>query len=241
MFQARRVLREAARCIWAGPSLASKWRRFHYAPLSLWLRHPRRAALFVAVRSYTMLPYARLSHLYALAEQCNREYISGAFVECGSYRGGSAAALAVAALNRPVHLFDSFQGCPAPTEFDVSYSGRRGQLGEACADETHVRRILLRLGVSACVHPGWFSETLGMIGPTIGPIALLHIDCDWYASVRECLSSLWDSVSHGGFIVLDDFFYWKGANRATVEFFSERGLPMRIVQTDRSGGWLRKD
>ena len=165
-----RLLREAARCIQAGPSLASKWRRFHYAPLSLWLRHPRRAALFVAVRPYTMLPYARLSHLYALADQCNRDRIPGAFVQCGVWKGGSAAVMADRAVQsyRDLFLFDSFKGCPSPGPYDVSMSGRVGSVGEAAAKFTDVDGLFVRLGICpndrwenwVRVLPGWFHEPL---------------------------------------------------------------------------------
>ena len=240
MIPLRRLLREAARCVLAGPSVGSMGRRLAFAPLRLWLTNPRRALLFVAVRPYTMLPYPRLAKLAELAEECEKDGIAGAFVECGSYRGGSAAVIISAAVHRRVHIFDSFQGCPEPSEFDVSFSGRKGQPGEACANRTHLQRILVRLGLSADVHAGWFSETVGKVAKRIGPIALLHIDCDWHTSVKTCFLHLWDSVSPGGFIIVDDFFYWQGANKAVVEFYREKAIPLCVVRTDASGGWIRK-
>ena len=38
-------------------------------------------------------------------------------------------------------------------------------------------------------------------------IAILHIDADWYASVKIVLETLYDKVVEGGFVVSDD--YWE--------------------------------
>ena len=245
MIQASRLLREAARCIQAGPSLASKWRRFHYAPLSLWLRHPRRAALFVAVRPYTMLPYARLSHLYALADQCNRERITGAFVQCGVWRGGSAAVLASLAANRSVELFDSFQGCPPPGREDVSMHGRRGEAGEAEASRQDVLGLLRRLGMNmnrlVTINEGWFHYTVPATSQRIDTIALLHLDCDWYESTKVCLEHLYPKVVSGGFVYVDDYGYWPAVQQAIEEYFWKRKEPVPVVRwVDHTGAWWRK-
>ncbi len=245
MIQGSRLLREAARCIQAGPSLASKWRRFHYAPLSLWLRHPRRAALFVAVRPYTMLPYARLANLYEVVTRCIQEDILGNFVECGVWRGGSGAVLAsIAYRRRGVWLFDSFQGCPLPGPEDVSCHGRPGEAGEASAPLRDVVALLHALDLErgwTTIRKGWFADTLPKAKDAIGQIALLHLDCDWYDSVRTCLEELYPQVVSGGFIVVDDFGYWPSVQRAVEEYFWGWGVPLPKVEwVDHTGVFLRK-
>ena len=214
-------------------------------PLSLWLRHPRRAALFVAVRPYTMLPYARLSHLYALADQCNRERIPGAFVQCGIYRGGSAAVLAATALNRPVQLFDSFQGCPSPGPDDVSMHGRHGEAGEAAASMADVQGLLRRLDMHrnplVTIYPGWFHDTIPSAAKEMGPLALLHLDGDWFESTKVCMEHLYPLVVSGGIVYADDMGYWLGTKRAIAEYFVDRGMEMPAVQwVDHTGAWWRK-
>src|SRR5262249_25133643 len=62
----------------------------------------------------------------------------------------------------------------------------------------------------------------------IGPIALLHLDCDWHASVRCCLDHLYDQVVDGGFVVLDDYYGYDGCAIAVHEFLGERHLAHRI-------------
>lgn len=245
--QTRHLFREAARCIQAGPSLASKWRRFHYAPMSLWVRHPRQAALFVAVRPYTMLPFARMERLYALADQCNRDRIPGAFVQCGVWKGGSAAVLADLAEQggRRLFLFDSFQGCPTPGPDDVSMHGRPGQVGEAESGLQDLTGLLRRLGLHLYRHiricPGWFDATLATVAPEIGNIALLHLDCDWYESTKLCLEHLYPKVVTGGVVYCDDLGYWQGVRKALEEYFVRQGDRMPALNwVDYSGAWWRK-
>jgi asparagine synthase (glutamine-hydrolysing) len=47
-----------------------------------------------------------------------------------------------------------------------------------------------------------------------GPVALAHVDGDWYESVRVCLDRIWPAISTGGRIVLDDYYSWSGCRSA---------------------------
>ena len=85
---------------------------------------------------------------------------------------------------------------------------------------------------------GRFEETLPQT--KVGPIALLHIDGDWYSSVKACLDNLYDRVSPGGIIQLDDYGFWQGAEKATDEFLSKRNLPRELIKLDYSGRQLWK-
>ena len=85
---------------------------------------------------------------------------------------------------------------------------------------------------------GLFQKTL----PTteISKIALLHIDGDWYESVRACLENLYDKVTPGGFIQFDDYGYWKGARKAVDEFLENRHIEAPLRRVDYSGRVLLK-
>ena len=50
---------------------------------------------------------------------------------------------------------------------------------------------------------GLFQDTLPH--SEIQHIALLHLDGDWYDSTRVCLEQLYDKVSPGGVIQIDDY------------------------------------
>ena len=179
--------------------------------------------------------------------------IPGSFVECGVWRGGSAAVMALAIRHcgqaRDLHLFDSFEGLPEPTEKDGSvakeYSGGRASGSLKSVDQCkagleEVQAFLLgHLGLDAPkvhFHVGWFQDTLPKIAPKLGPIALLRLDGDWYESTRLCLESLYPLISRGGMVVLDDYYDWTGCKQATDEYRTKnsivaplRGIPPNAV------------
>ncbi len=86
---------------------------------------------------------------------------------------------------------------------------------------------------------GWFDKTLPATKDRVGAIAVLRIDADWHASVRCCLESLYDQVSPGGFVILDDYDAWDGCAIATHEFLAERKLSHRIAH-DGGCAFFRK-
>lgn len=62
---------------------------------------------------------------------------------------------------------------------------------------------------------GLFEDTLPAMPDA--PVALAHIDCDWYEPVRLCLGKVLRNLSPGGFVIVDDYHDWEGARRATDE------------------------
>lgn len=202
------------------------------------------AKAYLAVRPYTMSGNARLKALYDSVERVAAGGIPGDVVECGAARGGSAALLGLAIRDfgfpRRLWVFDTFEGIPAPTAADpdydiaVQYTGQfRGEL-QAVAD------LMQRLGITEDVRliKGRFEETLR--SSNTGHIAVLHIDGDWYQSVRTCLDSLYDRVSSGGIIQIDDYGHWAGARKAVEEFLSERDLPVHLGYVDYTGRQFTK-
>ena len=190
----------------------------------------RKAYLFYRVRRHTLIRSSRLNVLYNLVRDIDRRQVPGAVVECGVYRGGSAAVMARAARGaRDLHLFDSFQGLPPPGEKDGRQAKARFHEGWCAGDAAEVRTLLERLHFPSSrlnIHAGWFHDTLPRV--ELRQIALLHIDADWYDSVMLCLRSLYVRVARGGYVVLDDYGRWEGCTRATNDFLKERGLAERV-------------
>jgi O-methyltransferase len=202
----------------------------------------RKAVLFYRVRRYTLTRPSRLNVLYALVRRLERDRIPGAIVECGVYRGGSAAVMAVASGgSRDVHLFDSFEGLPPPGEKDGRLAHEHFHEGWCAGDSSEVRRLLRRLRFPPerlHIHAGWFHETLSQA--QLPQIALLHIDADWYDSVLLCLRACYDAVAPAGFVVLDDYGRWEGCTRATNDFLRERGLEGRVTVKNPPGHFFQK-
>jgi O-methyltransferase len=191
----------------------------------------RRARLLSAVRANTVVSRSKLNTLYTLARRIESEGIDGIVAECGVFRGGSAALLAAATSPaRQVFLFDSFQGLPVPGEKDGQQARSHYREGWCQGTTADVRAVCRRLGVAdSRVHmvEGWFQDTLPAFQDV--PVALLHIDADWYESVRLCLETFYDRMTPGGFVVFDDYGRWEGCTLAVDEFLAARGLQGQLV------------
>lgn len=207
----------------------------------------RKINLIHAVQPYTLTTYPRLSKIYEKAVRLEREKINGSFVECGVCNGGSAGIIASVAKhneNRQIWLFDSWEGLPEPGEDDISYTGEPGQRGMCLGSKEKVKELLfkkLKLN-SNKVHliKGWFNDTIPFHKKDIGKIALLHLDCDWYESVKFCFEELYDNVVKDGFIFIDDYGHWKGCRRAVDEFIEERNLRIELIKIDYTGVYFQK-
>ena len=201
--------------------------------------------LFRQLSNYTMLSLARLKRLYRLTQELDRRGLAGPIVECGVYHGGSAAVMAYASRHaptrRPLWLFDSFQGLPEPTPEDGHKARNEYHPGWCRGDVAKVKEVFQRLGIPLSqVHivEGWYQETFPRV--RVASVSLLHIDADWYDSVKLCLDKFYDAVEPGGFVVLDDYGYWEGCRRAVDEFFRLRGLQMKLIPIDSSGRYFEK-
>jgi hypothetical protein len=167
--------------------------------------------------------------------------IPGQFVECGVWRGGVAFLIAQLlkwnAATRRVFLCDSFEGLPPPEAIDGSAAAAwaRDTTAPAYFDNcraglAEVQQTARTLGVhdATTFVPGWFTNTLPVLKTTLGSLAYLRIDADWHASVLTCLEALYDLVSPGGYVVLDDYDYWDGCAIAVHEFLGSRKLAHRL-------------
>jgi len=184
---------------------------------------------------------ARLVTLFRLAREVCQRGVAGDIVECGTFRGGTAALLGVASRDsdKDLWLYDSFEGLPKP---DVS-DGQVAQhyVGAYSGSLEQVRGTLRALDVAdSRTHlvKGWFEDTLP--GAEVQRIALLHVDGDFYRSVRTCLETLYDRVTPGGYVVLDDYGYWPGCRLATDEFLAARGLRIKLHRVDPARRYFQK-
>lgn len=170
----------------------------------------------------TLLDYQRLAML-AAAVRRGRE-LEGDMIECGSYRGGSAALIGMLleGTGKTLHVCDSFEGLPAPTARDNFH--REGDFNDTSAER--VRRGLESLGVPARVHVGFFDKTFPALEDR--RFAFAHIDVDLYQSVRDCLEFCHPRMTEGAVMIFDDYGAksCEGAKEAVDEFFADR--PERV-------------
>jgi len=200
--------------------------------------------LYRRVRRRTMCSNARLRGLYRGVRRVVESGIPGDLVECGCALGGSAALMALTlrqlGASRDLWLFDTFEGLPAPTAGDPDFEIANLHAGSCLGTIDEVGHLFAELQIDDGVRfvKGLFQETL----PTapVSTIALLHIDGDWYESVKACLDNLYDKVVPGGIIQFDDYGFWKGARRAVDEFLDSRQIRTPLVKLDYAGRVLVK-
>jgi len=176
------------------------------------------------VGEFTLCRESKIKSLLQLRDHIEWLKIPGDYVECGVYKGGTAAALAHGmADGRRIWLYDSFEGMPPTSEKDGEEAGK--WVGECVGTEGDVREVMRRLRVTPeryVLRKGWFSDTFQ--GELPEQIAFLHVDADWYDSVLLVLETFYDRVAEGGVIVMDDFGHWEGCREAFYDFCMKRGI-----------------
>ena len=202
------------------------------------------ARLYRSVRPYSMSGNARLRGLYSAVRYVVSHDVPGDIVECGTARGGSAAlmGLTLEALraHRTLWVFDTFEGLPAPSERDPDREIAKLYTGSCLGTLEEVQELFDKLGIRGRARfvKGLFQATVPR--STIGPIAVLHLDGDWYESVRVCLDYLYDRVSPGGVIQIDDYGHWEGARAAVDDFLSARAIRACLRRLDYTGRQMIK-
>ena len=150
--------------------------------------------------------------------------------------------------DRHLYLYDTFEGMPEPEDSDRgrfgepahrSWRKRRDAAGQSTwinhgIDE--VRRNLALTGYHEDrLHfvKGKVEDTLPFAAPP-GLIALLRLDTDWYASTRAELDHFYPKMVPGGVLIVDDYFRWQGARKATDEYFDSHEIPIFLARIDDS-------
>jgi|GEM_PF-508071 len=209
--------------------------------------------ILATVRPYTMLSEARLFSLYSLAKQICLDDIPGNFVECGTWRGGSAALLAFVIKNyslqpRLLYAFDTFAGMPEPRDMDRHQGIPANDTGLGVGTLKApilegLAQVCQALDVRDIVVPvqGLFAQTLPQHQSQVANIALLHADGDWYESTMDILNNLFKQVVNDGIIQIDDYGFWEGCRQAVHEFERSRGLAFGLRIIDDTGVWFRQE
>jgi O-methyltransferase len=207
-------------------------------------------ALVRAVKPYTLTSAEAVCALADAVRHVVTQNVEGDIVECGVWRGGSMAAVArtlvaLGNFERRLYLFDTFEGMPPPGALDVNFGGEvaeglyrkrngRGGGSDWCrASEGEVARVMKECGYDASkIHlvKGRVEETIPSRAPE--RVSILRLDTDWYESTLHELEHLFPRLSRGGVVIIDDYGHWRGARRATDEFFARRGAGVYLHRVD---------
>jgi len=193
--------------------------------------------------AHTMIGKKRLANVCALTESILGNGIEGDLIETGVWRGGACimmrAVLHAYGINdRSVWLADSFEGLPPPDEkkFHADIGDKFHTFTELRVSLEQVKCNFEKYGLlddQVKFLKGWFKNTL----PTapIQKLALLRLDGDMYESTWDALNALYDKVSVGGYVIVDDYHVVAGCKKAIHDFLDRRALSPTLLEIDGVG------
>jgi hypothetical protein len=194
-----------------------------------------------------MLPLVRLQNICSCIAKILEMNVPGDLIETGVWRGGATILMRAVlklhgANDRTVWVADSFEGLPAP---DAERFPR-----EAVFHENKVTRDIYKRFASQLQEvqanfraygmldsqvkflQGWFKNTLP--SAPIAKLSMLRLDGDYYESTMDSLTNLYDRVSVGGFVIIDDYGEesWTYCRKAVDEFRRERAIDEPMIRVD---------
>lgn len=190
--------------------------------------------------SYTLVGRRRLDNLQACVEQILTDGVQGDFLEAGVWRGGCcifmrALLAAHGCEDRTIWVCDSFQGLPeSKLEEDKPFKMSADRLPFLAVTAAEVRENFKRFNLldeQVKFVPGWFSESLERA--PVEQLALLRIDADLYESTMDVLTRMYDKVSIGGWVIIDDYEILPPCKAAVDAFRREHGITEKIQKIDQ--------
>jgi len=143
--------------------------------------------------------------------------VLGDIVECGSWKGGSAANLSLICriVGRKLKIYDSFEGLPATKPEELLAKADVKGAFDGSLDE--VMSNIKRYGAIECCEfvKGWFDDTLPKLN---SPVLLAFIDVDLESSLHTCVRWIWPNLVEKGYLFTDESAFIE----YVALFFSEK-------------------
>ena len=210
---------------------------------------------------YTHRTLPQVINLENIVLYLKENELKGSIVETGTFTGGASAFLLLSLLRNfkdkslPTYWgFDSFEGMPNPVKEDGNMAfnwitGKNleqfnksdfGKLTghntnkadfEECLNyliETKYPQNLINL------KKGWFQDSLPKYKNKIGDISLLRLDGDLYESTMVVLENLYEKVTPGGIVIIDDYGAFIGCKKAVDTFRKKENIDSMLHYVDES-------
>ncbi|MFC5571523.1 TylF/MycF/NovP-related O-methyltransferase [Lysobacter yangpyeongensis] len=197
-------------------------------------------------------------NVFHLASQTCAYGVPGDLVEIGCAIGESSVVIqsvlsAGGDQRKRFHVYDSFEGLPAPAAADAVDGIYRK--GDMLAPLERFEETFVKAGLAArpVIHRGWFEDTIPAALPDT--ISFAMIDCDLYSSTAHVLPHVYARMSPGAIAMFGVYYdpevYRQegirgpyaspGVKRATDEFFANRPERVSVLYANEySNGYFRK-
>lgn len=171
--------------------------------------------LIMQIRSETKILIAN-NEAYSIFMTVERtKKIEGAIAEVGVYRGGSAKLICEAKGDRPLYLFDTFEGIPVVNGIDEPYF-HEGQFAASLEEvESYLKGY-----ENVYLYKGLFPASAKSVDNQ--RFSFINLDVDTYESTRDSLQYFYSRMNKGGVIISHDYLYAAGVRKAVDEFFEDK-------------------
>jgi|ERR1035437_3185934 hypothetical protein len=205
----------------------------------------------------SMLPIVRMNNIQHCVIDVVERGVPGDLIETGVWRGGATIFMrgilkSLDVTDRKVWVADSFEGLPSPDpeKYPIEATAHQGAVmtkvfkhfSAGLEDVKNNFRAFGLLDSQVEFLKGWFCDTLP--GAPIGSLAVMRLDGDYYESTMDGLTNLYDKLSVGGYLIIDDYGEddWTYCRKAVDEFRAARGITDPLLTVDRCCSyWQRRD
>jgi len=172
-------------------------------------------------------------------DQCKN--LNGDVCEFGVAQGETSALIAneiALSGNKNLHLFDSFEGLPNPSEKDqlkddiFSLDSMEAYAGTMSYPEDMVRARLKAISFPSqryVIHKGFIEQILTKDGGLPKAVSFAYVDFDFYDPIKLTLEFLHGITPNGAIIIVDDYDFFSTGPKAAVDEFLQAKNSMEIV------------
>lgn len=177
-------------------------------------------------------------------------HMSGAVCEFGVAQGETSALIAheIASDGRDLHLFDSFEGLPRPTEQDqlkddiFNLGSMDAYEGQMSVPIEAVKSRLKDIGFPegrTIIHKGFFNDIINEPKQMPAEISFAYVDFDLYEPIKEVLNFVKSTIQVNGIIIVDDYDWFStGAKTAVDEFLTKENAVKTVYNFEVASNLL---
>ena len=198
---------------------------------------------------YSMTTKVRMWSLLNSINYVSNNNIKGDFVECGVWKGGNLILYQLLNqkknLNKKIYGYDTFEGMPLPSKYDLKYDGRsalheykkREKSDDGWCKST-LESVKVNISKASSLKDvylikGKVEKTLLLNENIPQKISILRLDTDFYESTKVELEVLYPRLEKNGILIIDDYGYFKGARKAVDEYFKKKPFLIYVDHTCR--------
>lgn len=199
--------------------------------------------------AHTMIGLKRLNNIQFCVEEVIKNDIKGDMIETGVWRGGAVIFMRMLLKHynvndKIVYVADSFEGLPKPDHIkypkDIDDRHHTFDFLRVSLEEVQSNfKVYNLLDNQVKFLKGWFKDTTK--NPPFKQLSILRLDGDMYSSTWEVLENLYDKLTVGGYLIVDDYDAIINCREAINDFREQHDIKEPIQKIDWTGIYWKKE